>query len=151
MISSQKVTFPYPTHRMCVQLENECELRKGIFFFKWKRIEWKNSHKEFHACICCGLFVRASESWKKLPFFVGEKSDTKGVLPFSCNFMKNTKQYPAVLFACYRGDISLPNVKITDKIASIFFIFNWISKILVLYVKRMVILFVSWNGLARQV
>ena len=74
--------------------------------------------------ICCGWFVRASEIWreKKSLFFSRgkKKGHTKWLLPFSCNFMKNVKQYSEVLFTHCRRENSLPNVKITDDSISIF-------------------------------
>ena len=43
---------------------------------------------------------------------------------FIGNFMKNAKQYPSVLFAHCRGDVSLPKVKITDSSINIIFYVN---------------------------
>ena len=60
---------------------------------------------------------------KKITFLQEKEHHTKWVLPFSCNFIKNARQYPSVLFAHCRGDILL--------------------KVVVLYVMHMVILFVK--------
>ena len=46
MINSQEVAFPYPTYRMCLYWEKECECR-GEQNFKWKRIEYKINIQSF--------------------------------------------------------------------------------------------------------
>ena len=54
----------------------------------------------------------------------------------SFNFMKNEKQHPALLFAHCRGDISLPNIKITDNSINYFFKFHFENmRTIILFVK----------------
>ena len=153
MINSQKLTFPYPTlgtYRTRLYWQSECEWRKQLCFFQAKE-NWikKKSYTKFHGCTC-GLFVKASESWKKKTtlFCMGKKCHTKWVLPFSSNFMKNAGSYCSFLHIAEK--IFLYQTWKLQITASIFYIFNWILKTVVLYIMRTVILFIEleWSSQA---
>ena len=122
LINSQKVKFPFPLYW---ENKHECQWRKSFFFFfKWKRIRLKNSHTKFHACICCGLFVRASESWKN-HYFAGreKKRHTKWVLPFSCNFIQRMQGSIQLFFLHIAEEIFLYQTCKLWVIESIFYTF----------------------------
>ena len=92
------------------------------FFSRENELNKNFTHRG--SCLYLLWFVYKSEHLKvekKSHFLQGGKSHTKWVLLFSCNFMENVKQYPAVLFAHCRGDISLPNMKIRDNSISILY------------------------------
>ena len=73
------------------------------------------------------------------------KNVREWVFPFSCNFMKNVKQCPAVLFAHCRGEISVPNVKImNNSINILYFEFHLENSGFVF--TRMVIPFIKLGG-----
>ena len=112
-----------------------------FFFFKQKRIELKNSHTMFHACLCCGLFVRASESWEKA-FSPGKNITQNGYFYF--HVISWRMQSSIQLFFLHIAEETyLYQTWKLRIIASIFSIFNLILKTVVLYVMHTVILFIK--------
>ena len=88
---------------------------KRVYFSSERKLNKKIHTQSFMhvfvvVCLCEHLKVG------KIIFAGGEKKKrrTKWALPFSCNFRKNAKQYPAALFTHCSGDIYLPNVKIMN-------------------------------------
>ena len=122
LINSQKVTFPYPTYSCTERMSVNGE--KGSFQVKENWIN--NSHTKFHACISCGLFVRASESWEKA-FSPGK------------NITQNGYFYLHVISWRMQSSIQLFFLHIVEELflyqtwklqltASVFYIFNLIWK-----------------------
>ena len=95
------------------------------FLSSERELNKKLTHKV--SCLYFLWFVCESiGKLKKLLFLQDKKKGhTKWVLPFSCNFMKNAKQYAAVLFFTLQRRY-LSNVKTTENSINIlYFLFNF--------------------------
>ena len=117
-----------------------------FFFFQTKKKlnKRKMNTQSFMPVFFYGLFVRASESWES-HFLAGKKKVTQNEYFGFCVISWRRLSSIQLFFLHIAGEIYLYQMWKLRITASRFYVFNLISKIVVLHAMRTVIFFIKWE------